>query len=66
MNLLPDMIGAILILLICVGAIKSADAWRAYQSSRKTDEFNRRKREHDYIVKEFSNILREAVLRKSK
>lgn len=53
-------VGIVLFGLLCVA---TADAIREYRANRKRDAFDQHKRDHDYIVKAFSNILRESALK---
>ena len=54
---------AVLLMLFGLLSVATADAIREYRANRKRDAFDQHKRDHDYIVKAFSNILREAALR---
>ena len=56
-------VGIVLFGLLCIA---TADMVRTYSANRKRDKFDQHKRDHDYIVKAFSNILREAALRGKK
>lgn len=56
-------VGMILFALLCIA---TADMARTYFANRKREKFDQHKRDHDYIVKAFSNILREAALRGKK
>lgn len=60
------MFACVLAVLFALLSIKTADAVRTYFANRKRDKFDQHKRDHDYIVKAFSNILREAALRGKK
>lgn len=60
MNLLPDMIAAILILLICICSIKAADAFRAYTAAKAQDKFDIDERTRKATLKAFVDVLREA------
>ena len=54
---------AVLLILFGLLCIATADMVRTYLVNRKRDAFDQHKRDHDYIVKAFSNILREAALK---
>lgn len=66
MNTLPDLIGAILVLIICICAIKAADTWRAYWAARRQDKFNMAKRDREAMRAAMCDVLREALNRGKK
>ena len=53
----------VLAVLFALLSIKTADSLRGYFAKRARDKFDQHKRDHDYIVKAFSNILRESAMR---
>lgn len=66
MNLLPDLIGAILLALFAILAIKTWDMWCVARANRRQDKFNMAKRDREAMRAAMCDVLREALNRGKK